>query len=234
VSVSHLCTLIFLSIFVANVCNTKDYFEYRRRTYIVTITHSPITLANLSSINLVFKFRCSSSPSNPVYVRRVDPSTLACSPSSHRSLRITLSIDDTPISSRSHTHPSHSQTSRILAPSLNLGVPVPRQRKRYRKAYRSAGAVPSADSPQSQLQWGRRPFCKQISCPRNFFCKAWLCYTCKPVCQACRSVVTVPSAGSPQSQLHCDWTSRSREACRSTGEMPFSCSHQSQPVIISD
>ena len=47
------------------------------------ITHSPITLANLSSINLVSIFRCSSPPDNPVYLRRVDPSALSFSLSSH-------------------------------------------------------------------------------------------------------------------------------------------------------
>jgi hypothetical protein len=41
-------------------------------------------------------------------------------------LRITVNIDSTPTSSRSHTHPSHSQTSRLLTSSLSLGVPVPR------------------------------------------------------------------------------------------------------------
>jgi hypothetical protein len=30
-----------------------------------------------------------------------------------------------PFESRSHTHPSHSQTSRLLTSSLSLGVPVP-------------------------------------------------------------------------------------------------------------
>ncbi len=47
-------------------------------TYSFSITHSPITLAILrgSSINLVSIFRCSSPPYNPVYTRRVDPSTL--------------------------------------------------------------------------------------------------------------------------------------------------------------
>ncbi len=62
----------------------RDYFEYRRRTYSVTITHSPITLAKFSSINLVFIFRCSSSPRNPVYSSRVDSSTLVFSLSSYR------------------------------------------------------------------------------------------------------------------------------------------------------
>ncbi len=40
-------------------------------------------------------------------------------------LRIILNIGDTPVPSRSHTHPSHSQNSRLLTSSLSLGVPVP-------------------------------------------------------------------------------------------------------------
>ncbi len=40
-------------------------------------------------------------------------------------LRIMLNIDGTPITSKSHTHPSHSQTSRLLTSSLSLGVPRP-------------------------------------------------------------------------------------------------------------
>ena len=38
---------------------------------------------------------------------------------------ITLNIDGTPIDSKSHTHPSHSETSSLLTSSLSLGVPVP-------------------------------------------------------------------------------------------------------------
>ena len=41
-------------------------------------------------------------------------------------LRINLNLDGAPIASESHTHPSHSQTSRLLTSSLSLGVPVPR------------------------------------------------------------------------------------------------------------
>ena len=41
-------------------------------------------------------------------------------------LRIILNLDGAPVASRSHTHPSHSQTSRLLTSSLSLGVPVPR------------------------------------------------------------------------------------------------------------
>ena len=41
-------------------------------------------------------------------------------------LCVNLNIDGAPITSRSHTHPSHSHTSRLLTSSLSLGVPVPR------------------------------------------------------------------------------------------------------------
>jgi hypothetical protein len=41
-------------------------------------------------------------------------------------LRITLNLDESPITSKSHTHPSHSQTSHLLTLSLSLGIPVPR------------------------------------------------------------------------------------------------------------
>ena len=39
-------------------------------------------------------------------------------------LRINLNLDGTPITSKSHTHPSHSQTSRLLTSSLSSGIPV--------------------------------------------------------------------------------------------------------------
>ncbi len=41
-------------------------------------------------------------------------------------LRNNLNLDGVPITSKSHSHPSHSQTSRLLTSSLSLGVPVPR------------------------------------------------------------------------------------------------------------
>jgi hypothetical protein len=41
-------------------------------------------------------------------------------------LRITLNLDGATITSKSHTHPSHLQTSRLLTSSLSLGIPVPR------------------------------------------------------------------------------------------------------------
>jgi hypothetical protein len=41
-------------------------------------------------------------------------------------LCVTLNLDGVSITSKSHTYPSHSQTSRLLTSSLSLGVPVPR------------------------------------------------------------------------------------------------------------
>ena len=40
-------------------------------------------------------------------------------------LRITLNVDGAPVPSRSHTHPSHSQTARLLTSSMSLGIMVP-------------------------------------------------------------------------------------------------------------
>ena len=41
-------------------------------------------------------------------------------------LRIILNIDGAPVASRSHTHPSHSQTARLLTSSMSSSVTVPR------------------------------------------------------------------------------------------------------------
>ena len=41
------------------------------------------------------------------------------------SLRVTLNLDGSPITSQSHTHLTHSQSSRLLTSSLSVGVPVP-------------------------------------------------------------------------------------------------------------
>jgi hypothetical protein len=49
-------------------------------------------------------------------------------------LGINLHLDGTPITSKSHTHPSHSETSRLLTSSLSLGVPVPRPTQCVRDA----------------------------------------------------------------------------------------------------
>ena len=49
-------------------------------------------------------------------------------------LRINLNLDGSPIESKSHTDPSHSQTSRLLNSSFSLGVPAPRPTQCMRDA----------------------------------------------------------------------------------------------------
>ena len=56
-------------------------------------------------------------------------------------LRITLNLDGAPITSTTHTHPSHSQTSRLLTSSLSLGVPVPRISRDYYELIMSTTVV---------------------------------------------------------------------------------------------
>jgi hypothetical protein len=61
-------------------------------------------------------------------------------------LRITLNLDGAPITSKSHTHPSHSQTSRLLTSSLSLGVPVPRTTQCIKVSYRSVSVLTGTGS----------------------------------------------------------------------------------------
>jgi len=61
-------------------------------------------------------------------------------------LRITLNLDGDPITSKSHTHPSYSQSSRLLTSSLSLGVPVPRVNPVYGRCVNSLALVSSLSS----------------------------------------------------------------------------------------
>jgi hypothetical protein len=51
---------------------------------------------------------------------------VSCNLAKAAALRINLNLDGAPITSRTHTNPSHSETSRLLTSSLSLGFPVPR------------------------------------------------------------------------------------------------------------
>jgi hypothetical protein len=51
---------------------------------LISVKLGDMSTLNLSPINLVSIFRCSSPPCNPVHTRRVDPSGLPFSLSSHR------------------------------------------------------------------------------------------------------------------------------------------------------
>ncbi len=65
--------------------NVTPSFPWSSSFFILLkINTRTVNISNLSSINLVSIFRCSSPPHNLVYGRRVDPSALAFSLSSHR------------------------------------------------------------------------------------------------------------------------------------------------------
>ena len=64
--------------------STSGQFHSRRKTF------SSQFKSKTGNINLDSIFRCCSSPRNPVYARRVDPSALAFSLSSHRHSYISL------------------------------------------------------------------------------------------------------------------------------------------------
>ncbi len=71
-------------------------FEYWWDTTHFKNTYSPITLGDISFINLVFIFRCSSSPRQPVYTRRVDFSVLVFSTTSIHYLALGLWLEKVP------------------------------------------------------------------------------------------------------------------------------------------
>jgi hypothetical protein len=97
-------------------------------------------------------------------------------------LRITLNIDGTPIPSKSHTHPSHSQTSRLLTSSLSFqSLPQPSVSETCRSLrcsfyitpillYRSSLlslSFPLNNKNQFQITWttsSLRPTSKQKNC----------------------------------------------------------------------
>jgi hypothetical protein len=64
--------------------HNRDQFHFPRAFVSQLKSRGGLALSKISSINLVSIFRCSSSPSNPVYARRVDSSALGFSISSHR------------------------------------------------------------------------------------------------------------------------------------------------------
>ncbi len=94
----------------------------------------PSGLLGLNPALRYFRLRCP--PVNcpvPVWsgVSRVsrlrERSGLRLTTSSPRTvLRINLNIDGVPIASHTHTHPFHSQTSRLLSTSPSLDIPLPR------------------------------------------------------------------------------------------------------------
>ena len=98
--------------------NSLDYYSYRLIGKLTAFFASSGVQLTQSNRGLFHFHRTVLSSQLPAKVG----STLAKA----AALRVNLNIDGAPITSRTHTHPSHSQTSRLLTSSLSLGVPVPR------------------------------------------------------------------------------------------------------------
>jgi hypothetical protein len=108
------------------IVNLSDFYSYRLIGKLtVFFTDSGVQIAQTQ--RGMFHLR---RPTFSTHLKAKVGSTLAKSTVS----RINLNIDGTPITSRTHTHPSHSETSRLLTSSLSLGVPVPRSTQCIRVA----------------------------------------------------------------------------------------------------
>ena len=100
--------------------NSLDYYSYSLIGKLtVFLQLQEYSLRNLPvEDSITFDVWCSL---RTVQVKGKVGSTLAKA----EALRVNLNIDGASITSRTHTHPSHSQTSRLLTSPLSLGVPVP-------------------------------------------------------------------------------------------------------------
>ena len=113
----HLC-LILLVRPAGYIVNLSDFYSYRLIGKLTAFfAASGVQLAQTQRGMFHFRRAAFSSP-----LKAKVGSTLTKA----AALRINLNIDGTPINSRTHTHPAHSQTSRLLTSSLSFGVPVPR------------------------------------------------------------------------------------------------------------
>jgi hypothetical protein len=113
ITLYHLCLLLLVRL-GGYMVNLSDFYSYRLIGKLTAFfTASGVQFAQPNSGLLHF-------------LRSVFSSKVGTTLAKVAALRINLNIDGAPITSRTHTHPSHSQTSRLLTSSLSLGVPVPR------------------------------------------------------------------------------------------------------------
>jgi hypothetical protein len=102
------------------IVNLSDFYSYRLiRKLTDFFPTSRVQSAQSTSVQFHFRRTAFSSGFNG----KVDLALAKTVP-----FDINLNLDVSPIASKSHTHPSHSQTSRLprLTSSLSLGIPVPR------------------------------------------------------------------------------------------------------------
>jgi hypothetical protein len=113
----HLCLLLLVRLggYIVNLC---AFYSYKLIGKLIAFfAASGVQLAQ--STSGLFHFRRAAFSSQ---LKAKVGSTLAKA----AALRVNMNLDGAPITSRTHNHPSHSQTSRLLTSSLSLGVPVPR------------------------------------------------------------------------------------------------------------
>jgi hypothetical protein len=117
-TIIHCLFLLLLVRLGVYVMNLRSFFFYRLIGKLTAFLHlQEFSLRDLPVSTSTTSTRRSPHTSSPRSGR-------SSSRLQHYTL-ITLNIDVTPTVSKSHTHPSHSQTSRLLTSSLSLGVPVP-------------------------------------------------------------------------------------------------------------
>jgi hypothetical protein len=114
----HLCLLLLVRQ-AGYIVNLSDFYSYRLIGKLTAFLH-------LLDVQIA-----QTNPSGQFHFRRTAfsaqlTSKVGLTLVTAATLRVNLNLDGTPITSKSHTHPSHSQTSRLLTSSLSLGVPVPR------------------------------------------------------------------------------------------------------------
>ncbi len=113
----HLCLLLLVRQ-ADYIVNLSDFYFYRIIEKL-TVFFADSGVQLVQSTSGFFHFRRAAFSS--MFKSRVGNIIAKAS-----ALRVNLNLDGVPIASSSHTHPSHSQTSRLLTSSLSLGVPVPR------------------------------------------------------------------------------------------------------------
>ncbi len=112
---SHLCLLLFVRL-GGYIVNLWDFYSY------YSPGNWPIFCSFSSSACSIWPWPVPLPPHGFHFTGQSVDLTLT----KPADLHSTINLDGARITSKSHTHPSHSQTSRLLTSSLSLGVPVPR------------------------------------------------------------------------------------------------------------
>jgi hypothetical protein len=110
------------------IVNLSDFYSFRIIGKLTAFfAASGVQLAQLNSGTFHFRLAAFSAQLKAKVCSTLDKDA---------ALRINLNIDGAPITSRTHTHPSHSETSRLLTSSLSLGVYICNKQTYLKKCHR--------------------------------------------------------------------------------------------------